>query len=173
MPMSEQLNELRELLRNLERSLGLIDDSAKSCCGITLAQCHALVEIGRAEALSLNALAELLDLDKSTASRTIDHLVRRNYATRQADARNRRSVVIRLTAAGHDLFMGIEADMNHYFKQIQTAIPADKQEQLLDSLRLLTLAIGQVKTGTPVPRRPDDTSEVTTCCSRPAVPAAN
>ena len=70
--MHNMKNELREALRTLERRLGLIDDSATDCCGITLAQCHALVEIGRMNDPSITLLADLLGSDKGNVSKTVD-----------------------------------------------------------------------------------------------------
>ena len=142
--MVTQQNDLRELLRILERRLGLVDERAKACCGITLAQCHALVEIGRAGALSLNELATLLGLDKSTTSRTVDHLVRQGQVIRQTDTRSRRSVVIRLTGDGQDLFHTIEDGMDQYFRKLQAVIPEARQAEVLDSLRLLVSSISQL-----------------------------
>lgn len=142
--MPDGWNELRELLRILERKLGLIDDSTQSCCGITLAQCHALVEIGRAMNLSLNDLSLLLDLDKSTTSRTVDNLVRQKYVRRQTDPTNRRCVVIELTSAGQELFRGIENDMSHYYQTVMTHIPENKRAQVVESLQILVNAVEQV-----------------------------
>jgi hypothetical protein len=39
---SEQVGKLRETVRLLVRRLGILEKSEASCCGITLAQCHAL-----------------------------------------------------------------------------------------------------------------------------------
>ena len=61
MPANDE-RQLRELVRLLERKLGYLKDSEFTCCGVSLAQCHAMVEIGRANGLSLGNLAELLDL---------------------------------------------------------------------------------------------------------------
>jgi hypothetical protein len=38
---------LRELIRVLVRNLGILEKSDASCCGVTISQCHAIVEIGR------------------------------------------------------------------------------------------------------------------------------
>lgn len=66
---------LRELIRILVRDLGILEKSDASCCGVTITQCHAVVEIGRKGKISLVDLAGLLGLDKSTMSRTINNLV--------------------------------------------------------------------------------------------------
>lgn len=138
-------DELRESLRGLERRLGLIDDSATDCCGITLAQCHALVEIGRMGDLSLTLLADLLGSDKGNVSKTVDALVRMELVQRTEDARNRRSVVLRLTRAGQRQFTSIEDGMDVFYQKLQDAIPEDKLEQVLESLRLLNKAFSDLK----------------------------
>jgi DNA-binding MarR family transcriptional regulator len=100
MENSNGSGRLREAVRILERKLGLLDDLQSECCGVTFAQCHAIVEIGRAGSISLNDLAEILSLDKSTMSRTINNLVTTDLATREIDPKDRRYVMIQLTASG-------------------------------------------------------------------------
>lgn len=136
---------LRELLRLLVRNLGILEKSDASCCGVTIAQCHAIVEIGRAGKISLIELADLLGLDKSTMSRTINNLVTANLVTREIDAENRRYVTIQLTDDGKKVFESTEDNMYEYYGNIFTSIPKEKQEQVLDSLGILIEAVQKNK----------------------------
>ena len=133
--------QLREMIRILERKLGLLKESGFSCCGVTMSQCHALVEIGRAESISLNELAELLNLENSTMSRTVNNLVTSELAKRDIDPKDRRYVTISLTEKGNNLYEGIEEGMNLYFKKIYDAIPENKKQQVLESMGILLEAI--------------------------------
>ena len=83
---TEEYKQFREIIRTLEKKIGVLNDSELSCCGITLAQCHALVEIGRAESISLNELAGQMSLDNSTMSRTVNNLVNSGMAIRVAES---------------------------------------------------------------------------------------
>jgi len=130
-------NDLRELIRILVRNLGLLEKDQAGCCGVTLAQCHAIVEIGRSKEINLNNLAELLNLDKSTMSRTIENLVNQNLVLREIHTENRRYIKIKLTEKGVEIFRGIEANMDDYYNNIISLIPADKKIQVLDSLQIL------------------------------------
>lgn len=112
-----------------------------ACCGISMAQCHALVEIGRAGSISLVDLAGLLNLDTSTMSRTVNNLVNSNMAERELDPSDRRYITIRLTPEGVKQFSGIESSMGTYFMQIYSAIPAENRAQVLESLQILLKAI--------------------------------
>lgn len=144
--MTETLNliQLRELIRQLERKLGILKESQQSCCGcISIAQCHALVEIGRAEKISLNDLAEKLNLDSSTMSRTVNKLVATDFVKRDTDPVDRRYVTISLTKIGESHFHTIETERNAHFQKIYESIPASKQEQVLESLQILIDALSK------------------------------
>ena len=132
---------LRELLRLLVRNLGILEKSDVGCCGITITQCHALVEVGRKGSMSLMGLAELLGVDKSTMSRTINSLVDAGLIARNPDADDRRYVTIRLTPEGTDAFTAVESGMEAYYHSVFEAIPAEKRAQVLESMALLTEAV--------------------------------
>lgn len=134
-------SQLREQVRLLERRLGILNDAETACCGVTLAQCHALVEIGHAGSLSLNSLADSLGLDSSTTSRTVQQLVQGGRVLREAGTEDRRTVVIRLTEAGEREFEQIEGSMNREFERILLAIPENRRMQVVESLELLLKAL--------------------------------
>jgi len=136
---------LRELIRVLVRNLGILEKSDSSCCGVTIAQCHAIVEIGRTKRIALIDLADLLGLDKSTMSRTINNLVDAGLVMRDLDAENRRYVIIQLTDGGTKVFENIEDSMGQYYTSIFSSIPEDKRGQVLESLQMLTDAVQENK----------------------------
>lgn len=139
--MLEDYKQFREIVRTLEHKLGVLQDSEYSCCGITLAQCHALIEIGRAGSISLNDLSDLINLENSTVSRTVNNLVNGGLAARALDPQDRRYIKIRLTEDGNALFRKIETGMNAYFKEIFSKIPKEKRGQVLESLTLIVDAV--------------------------------
>lgn len=138
---------LRELLRILVRNLGILEKSDSSCYGVTIAQCHAIVEIGRIKKISLIELADLLGLDKSTMSRTINNLVEAGLVKRDIGAENRRYISIQLTDQGIEVFESIENSMYRYYSDIFKSIPEDKRNQVLDSLEILVKYVKENKLG--------------------------
>jgi len=132
---------LRETTRLLIRKLGVLERSEIVCCGITLTQCHAIVETGRKEQISVNGLSELLNLDKSTVSRTVEQLVNNDIVVRKPDLNDRRYVTLQLTIKGEELFGRIEQRMEAYFAEVLASIPKGKQEQVIESLQLLSEAL--------------------------------
>jgi len=137
--------ELREMLRVLVRRLGILERSEASCCGITLAQCHAIVEVGRRGSISVNELAELLNLDKSTVSRSVDNLVNNGYIVRKNDPDDRRYVTLCLTEKGLETYNDVEKGMEEYFSDILSRIPESKREQVIESLSYVINAVQQSK----------------------------
>jgi len=137
----ELYETFRELIRNLERKLGVLDEHQLSCCSISLAQCHALVEIGREKTVSLVQLSDILELEKSTVSRTVEHLVKAGLVNRDTDSSNRRYINITLSEDGKKLFNNIEKTMNLRFMYLVQNIPKDKQDIVIDSLKTLIHSI--------------------------------
>jgi DNA-binding MarR family transcriptional regulator len=138
-----KVKQLRESIRQMERKLGVLEECKVSCGGVTMTQCHALVEIGRAKSISLIDLSELLNLDNSTMSRTVNNLVNNGLVERELDKKDRRYVTIKLSESGIKVFENIETNMNSFYMKVFQSIPNDKQEQVLDSMQILLEAISQ------------------------------
>jgi len=126
----------REYTRCLERKLDRLNASECCSCGITTAQCHALVEVGRRKDLSLKELAEILALDKSTVSKTIDDLYRKGLITREPLESDRRTIKLNLTHEGLHHFKNIENDMNRKFGEMFNRISGNKQDEILAALKV-------------------------------------
>jgi DNA-binding MarR family transcriptional regulator len=122
----------------LVRSLGLhkLDETP---CGqpVTVAEAHALLEIGREPGLTQNGLCARLRLEKSTVSRIAGMLERRGWIRRLRDARDARFVRLHLTQRGIKANATIAASRRAKFAGIFEAIPADRRTELIDSLSLL------------------------------------
>ena len=69
---TQGIQAFRTILRVLERELGFQTDSESQCCGVTLGQCHILMEISGKKESTIKELAETFGLDKSSLSRTVD-----------------------------------------------------------------------------------------------------
>ncbi len=132
---------LRELAGALIGKLRLLEDNTLSCCGVTLAQCQTLVEIGRAGTLSLGELSARMNLDNSTMSRTVNNLVTAGLCERTEDRQDRRYLAIRLTESGAELYQSVDSGMDGYYEAIFDALPEEKRAQVLESMALLMKAV--------------------------------
>ncbi|MDF2892187.1 MAG: transcriptional regulator, MarR family [Clostridia bacterium] len=141
MDKNKYVYELRDLTRLLVRNLGILDKSEASCCGTTIGQCHAIIEIGTAQEISLNELADILKLDNSTISRTVNNLVDQQLVVREIDPQDRRYIKMKLTDRGWTVYESIEKNMNMYYACLLKDIPEEKHAQVIESLALVVEAM--------------------------------
>ncbi len=137
----EDVRQFRDSIRCLQRSLGWQAKNDADCCGITVAQCHALLEIGNKKDLSLVDLSGALGLDSSTLSRTIDTMVAGELVKRNANPEDRRYITLSLTSKGQSIYNRINQTFDQYYQAIFANIPDDKQQQVIESIGLFTLAV--------------------------------
>ncbi len=139
--LEQQVERLQRNTQELLRKYQMRDRNEISCCGVTVSQCYALDALGENGELTMVQLAKHLFLDKSTATRVIDPLVQRGLVERQSSNRDRREIIVRLTAAGAKLQQRIRAELHTSQRQILERLPVEKREQVLESLELLSLAV--------------------------------
>ncbi|MCR4688268.1 MAG: MarR family transcriptional regulator [Saccharofermentans sp.] len=134
-----QAQILRENTRRLEMNLAGIN--RKGCCKVSDTQCFVLTEIGRKPGISIKELSEILRLDKSGISRTVDELVRKGLVIRSQSEEDRRYVTLELTGKGTSQYSSIESDMDQRFKEILARIPKDKRSMVIEALGILSGAL--------------------------------
>ncbi len=130
------IKQFREYTRQLECHLSSMNNSDCCCCGINKTQCFLVVEIGRKPGISVKELADILHMDKSGVSRSIEELVQMDFVERNPSKEDRRFVTLHLLPKGLERFEKIEHDMYLKFKDVFEQIPSDKQEQVIEALKL-------------------------------------
>ena len=101
---------LHEALSDLVRVFQFRDRTSICCHGISVTQCYALEAVAQRGPLTMNELAALLWLDKSTASRVVDGLEGGGHLRRIPNPADGRSVLLEATAQGRTLRGRIEQD---------------------------------------------------------------
>ncbi len=117
------VRKFREILRIFERELDSQNNSS-CCCGVTLSQCHTLMELSKTDNISLKQLSEQLAIDKSAASRTIENLVTKKMVERSIPRENRRTTNLKLTRTGINVCQQINNGNDDYYLKALGAIPA-------------------------------------------------
>jgi len=133
----------RRDLRALEREVMLALTEDTDCCGITVSQCHLLLEAEGRGSTTVTELASLLALDKSTLSRTVEGMRRRGYLSRTTDPDHRRQQIIRLTGKGGAKAGAINATCDASHERLFDFIPAGKRDMVVEAVALLAAAMRQ------------------------------
>ena len=131
-----KIRDFRRILRKLER---ILNDQLKNdicCCGVSLAQCHAILEIDEQGEVTIGQLAKSLALDKSTLSRTIDGLFNIGLVTRVPHHSDRRCMVITLSEQGKETCKEIHRLNDEYSQHVFHVLPDEKHEMLVEQLGL-------------------------------------
>lgn len=103
--------DLHEALSELVRVYQFRDRTSICCHGISVTQCYALEAVVQRGAITMNDLAALLWLDKSTASRVVDGLEKAGHVRRVPNPADGRSILLEPTATGRALHARIVQDL--------------------------------------------------------------
>lgn len=125
-----KIRKFRENLRRFERELEVQNNSA-SCCGVTVTQCHTLLELFSSGKIPLNELSEKLCLDKSTVSRIVESLYKLRLVSRKIPENDRRSTIIELTGKGKKVCEKINKGNDDYYGKAIAAVPGNISENFL------------------------------------------
>ena len=140
------IHQLREIIRIFDREL-FMQNNASCCNGISLAQCHTLLEIEKSKEISISELASSLSLDKSTVSRTVDGLVNINMVDRIIPDDNRRKAILNLTDNGKQICTTINYSNDSYIKQVLDDFTENEREEFLRLFRKLTRNMAVLREG--------------------------
>jgi DNA-binding MarR family transcriptional regulator len=137
------IREFRQNLRVMEREVELSMTSEAGCCGVTFAQCHLLLEIERKGRTSVTELAGVLELDKSTLSRTVDAAFKAGLIDRTVDPTSRRQQVISLTEKGRQTAATINSQCDESYTRLFDFIPAAERSGVVRAVAILADAMRQ------------------------------
>jgi MarR family transcriptional regulator, 2-MHQ and catechol-resistance regulon repressor len=132
--------DLQNALSDLVRIYQFRDRNRICCYDISVTQCYALEALVDHGPLRLSALADRMYLDKSTASRVVQTLVRKGYAANGGEAGDRRAMAIAPTRSGRLLLQRIKADLVEQQKLVVQDIEPDVRAGVIEVVRRLTKA---------------------------------
>lgn len=145
-----QVRAFRRALRQFERVQRFQLEEQNSCCGLSLAQCHPLLEIQELGETTTGDLAQRLNLDKSTLSRSIEGLVSRGLVRRETHEGDRRFLLLTLTAEGRRLCDEINRRNDRQYQRVLKRIPPRDRDEIVRLFGALVQAMAD--TGVPAAR---------------------
>jgi DNA-binding MarR family transcriptional regulator len=138
--LEQDTAELYDALSELVRVYQFRDRDRICCYDVSVTQCYGLEALVRRGGMTLNDLAALLYLDKSTASRVVDALERKGYVTRRPHPDDRRAVLLEATAAGRALEGKIRDSILAEERQLLAGFAPDVRQAMTQLLRQLARA---------------------------------
>ncbi|HLH15511.1 MAG TPA: MarR family winged helix-turn-helix transcriptional regulator, partial [Solirubrobacteraceae bacterium] len=134
----------------LAASRALVAVAARSLAEIaedvTLAQYRVLVELASRGPLRAADLAAALAVERSTATRMCERLVRKRLIDRRRSSVDRRAVRVSLSPAGRELVAEVTRRRRAEIATIVERMPGRGRQQVLVALRAFAHAAGEVPT---------------------------
>ena len=109
---------------------------------LTLPQVKALMVVGR-DGARMSEVGRALGASASTATGIVDRLAERNLVERVRDERDRRAVLVRLTAEGRRTLDEIAALTNARMRPLLARLTEEELEIVRRAMELLTAATGR------------------------------
>lgn len=145
----KQLESFRRDIRQIEREIDRQLKDKEICCGVSLAQCHLMMELGSLGRMTISQLAEVMKLDKSTLSRTVEGMVQFGLVERTISSEDRRYTDVELTGKGAAIYKSINTSCNSIYEQIFNRIPKEKRDSALEGVALVAAAMQAIEQITP------------------------
>jgi putative acetyltransferase len=138
--LDRQVRDLRQSSRLLVRVLGVMRNRVDGI-GCTPAQCHVLIELGAHGRLRTADLAGLLQIDKSTASRSVSQLLQQGFLEAESDPSDLRSKPVHLTDAGRELVERIHAEADEQVHSALLSLTEEERRAILRGVALYEKAL--------------------------------
>ena len=143
-------SDLQREVSRFVREFGL-HQPGRTACGqpISTSEAHALGLIAEGDQIRMTDLAQQLLLEKSTVSRLVRALEKRDWVTISTDPRDARARLIALTASGKRAAERLAAARSAHFDAVFTQIDPNKRNEVLAALAELAGAARRSREGGP------------------------
>ncbi|MFT5287441.1 MAG: putative acetyltransferase [Planctomycetota bacterium] len=142
--MAQQIRGLRESSRRLVRVLGVINNRIDEI-DCSPAQCHSLIEVSNHGQLTTKQVAALLEVDKSTASRTLRALVGEGLLQAGSGTGDERTKPVRLSDKGRTRVEAIHAAADSQVRDALELLTEEEREIVLRGVSLYEQALHRSK----------------------------
>ena len=105
---------------------------------INTTQTRILMFVNMNEGKSMSAISLLLGLEKSSFTRSVDHLVKNGFVSKSCPDHDRRKIKLSLTPKGAKAARLIQEDFDRYFETLITGLSAKEKKDFLDTMKKIS-----------------------------------
>lgn len=139
----EEILNLRLYIQRFVRLFGFLDRNVTPCgFPLSVSQVMTLQEL-ELHQLTLMELSNKLQLERSSVSRLVDQLVKEGFINRETNAKNRREVLLSLTAKGNNSLLRVREQSVSFYEGILKNISEADQEKIIEVFQLLNDALSK------------------------------
>jgi DNA-binding MarR family transcriptional regulator len=133
MAQKQLVKRSRQSFTRLARFFNQLMREQLGCGPVTVQQCYTLEALAEGP-LSMKELAAEVALHQSTLTRVVEKLEKQNLVQRTRKSDNQRSVEVRLTDAGKQTYLFLDAAGSQMISDLLDLIPKERQEPIVDAM---------------------------------------
>lgn len=139
------------LLREVARIHGQLQrNEVAICCDTPSTQSQIFAELDRNGPLTFAELVRRLNTDKGWVSRTVESMAQEGLLTKEANPKDKRTIIVGLTEAGKAKAAEVQSTLNIQSGRVLQRIPAAEREGVARALELLYQALQSECCGDPI-----------------------
>ncbi len=139
--LEKSYREIFEIIMSLSREIRCCSRDEAICRGVTFHQFVILDAVAKKKGLDLADLHKILSVEKSTTTRLVNPLLQKGLLKRDKAEHDSRAAKLTLTEEGMETHRRVWICLGGFFKNITRNIPEDRQEEVLEAVKLFTEAM--------------------------------
>lgn len=143
MDLDRAAERLHRATKELIRRYQFRDRNQICCHGLSVSQCYVLDALAEEGDLTMQRLAQRMQLAISTMTRVVAQLVRQGYVRRRPDPEDGRLVHVAITPRGKEIMATINRSLIESQKAILKALPREQWEGAIAVVEGLGLGVRQ------------------------------
>ena len=144
--LDKNCREIFEILMALAREIRCCSRDEAICGGVTFHQFVILDAVVKVKALDLADLHKILSVEKSTTTRLVNPLLQKGLLKRDKAEHDSRAAKLTLTEEGAETHRRVWMCLGGFFENITRNIPEDRQEEVLEAVKVFTEAMRKAAT---------------------------
>jgi DNA-binding MarR family transcriptional regulator len=133
MAQRQLVKRSRQSFTRLARFFNQLMREQLGCGPVTVQQCYTLEALAEGP-FSMKELAAEVALHQSTLTRVVEKLEKQNLVQRTRKSDNQRSVEVRLTDAGRQTYLFLDAAGSQMISDLLDLIPGERREPIVDAM---------------------------------------
>ena len=136
--------EILSIMTELSKAVRCCRQDEVFCEDVTYTQFIILDTVERNRTLNMAILHDALSVDKSTTTRLVAPLIKRNLIVRDKADHDSRAATLRLTEAGSAVHGKVWRCLLSFIRAVRNEIPQEKREEVLEGVRMFLTAMQNV-----------------------------
>jgi DNA-binding MarR family transcriptional regulator len=137
----KKCRELFEIIMSLAREIRCCSRDEAICQDVTFHQFVILDAVAKHKGLDLADLHKILSVEKSTTTRLVNPLLQKGLLKRDKAEHDSRAAKLTLTEEGMETHRRVWMCLGGFFENITRNIPEDRQEEVLEAVKVFTAAM--------------------------------